>query len=319
MNLTSTKLNELNIIQLYKHYAALEHSMPMLTPASQEVAAAELETCAALRSEKIDRIHYAIASHEDTVERIKKEQDLMVTAKKHSESQIQQLKNLLSYLRRSLPADSNKITGRNYQFTLVKKKELSVYVSSNPEDWSANQRQRYCLEEEVRTTKHVVVRTLAGELISESHTPKVSTKVQPNLDAIREAHRDGLDLPLGSKFGKSTQSERRESMENNWIHKHPLIPESFLMKIDAPVSVGDAHVKRTCHEQSVQDFNLQIEIINHEMAMLEDMDGSVCEYNEDNYGDLESRKLKLLISRRFHQNAANAYWYSEYLSTFGSN
>ena len=106
-------------------------------------------------------------------------------------------------------------------------------------------------------------------------------------------------------------------MENNWIHKHPLIPESFLMKIDAPVSVGDAHVKRTCHEQSVQDFNLQIEIINHEMAMLEDMDGSVCEYNEDNYGDLESRKLKLLISRRFHQNAANAYWYSEYLSTFG--
>ena len=68
---------------------------------------------------------------------------------------------------------------------------------SNPEDWSANQRQRYCLEEEVRTTKHVVVRTLAGELISESHTPKVSTKVQPNLDAIRQAHRDGLDLPFG--------------------------------------------------------------------------------------------------------------------------
>ena len=181
MNLTSTKLNELNIIQLYKHYAALEHSMPMLTPESQEVAAAELETCAALRSEKIDRIHYAIASHEDTVERIKKEQDLMVTAKKYSESQIQQLKNLLSYLRRSLPADSNKITGRNYQFTLVKKKELSVYVSSNPEDWSADQRQRYCLEEEVRTTKaRQSSEPSAGELISESNVPQRSqSKVLP--------------------------------------------------------------------------------------------------------------------------------------------
>jgi hypothetical protein len=197
--ITSAKLKELSVIELYAHYAALEHSLPLLTPESQELAKAELEACAYLRSEKIDRIHYAMAAHEDAIERIKKEQEMILAAKKHHESQLQQLKGLLNYLRRSLPVDSNKITGKNYEFTLVKKKDLSVNVSTDPDLWEPEQRESYCLQEEIRTTKHTVVRTLSGETIDETTVPKVTTKILPNLDAIRKAHCTGQQLPSGVK------------------------------------------------------------------------------------------------------------------------
>ena len=52
--ITQAKLKELNVLQLYEHYGALERSLPLLTPESQELAKAELEACAHLRSEKID-------------------------------------------------------------------------------------------------------------------------------------------------------------------------------------------------------------------------------------------------------------------------
>lgn len=120
--ITATKLNDLNVLKLYEHYSALEKSLPLLTPESQELAKSELETCANLRSEKIDRIYYAIAMHEDALERIKKEADLIAQSKRHHESQLKSLKGLLSWLRRSLPIDCNKITGRNYQFTLTKRR-----------------------------------------------------------------------------------------------------------------------------------------------------------------------------------------------------
>ena len=131
--ITQAKLKELSIIKLYEHYRALEQSLPLLTPESQELAQAELETCANLRSEKVDRIYYAMAAHEDALERIKKEGDLITQAKRHHEAQLKSLKGLLNYLRRVLPVDANKITGRNYQFTLVKKKELTVEISTDPE------------------------------------------------------------------------------------------------------------------------------------------------------------------------------------------
>jgi hypothetical protein len=78
--LTKVDLKDLNILKLYDHYSALERSLPMLTPESQELVKAELETCAALRSEKVDRIYYALATHEDAVERIKKEEALLQAA-----------------------------------------------------------------------------------------------------------------------------------------------------------------------------------------------------------------------------------------------
>ena len=177
----------------------MERSLPLLTPESQDLARAELESCANLRSEKIDRIYYAMASHEDALERIEKESDLIAQAKRHHESQLRSLKGLLNWLRRSLPFDTNKITGRNYQFTFVKKKDLTVEVTSDPEFWSTEERTNYCIEEEVTTTKRTVVRSLSGEVLVDRTEPKTTIKIVPNLDAIRNAYQQGQHLPPGVK------------------------------------------------------------------------------------------------------------------------
>lgn len=197
--LTHSKLNELNVLQLYQHYAALESSLPLLTPESLELAKAELETCAKLRSEKVDRIYYAMAAHEDALERIKKESALISDAKRHHESQLRSLKGLLSWLRRSLPLDTNKITGRNYQFTLVKKKELTVEISSDPDLWDPEEQNNFCITEEVTTTKRIVVRSMSGEVLDDRTEPKTTVKLAPNLDAIRNAYQEGRNLPSGVK------------------------------------------------------------------------------------------------------------------------
>ena len=214
--ITQAKLKDLNIIKLYEHYAALEKSLPLLTPESQDLAKAELEACANLRSEKVDRIHYAMAAHEDALERIKKESDLITQSKRHHEAQLKSLKGLLNYLRRVLPLDSNKITGRNYQFTLVKKKDLTVEITSDPEFWHTEERSNYCIEEEVTTTKRVVLRSMSGEVLSERTEPKTTTTVVPNLDAIRSAYKDGKQLPLGVKVTQeySVRSKRIFSEAN---------------------------------------------------------------------------------------------------------
>lgn len=208
--ITPTKLNELSVIKLYEHYNALEKSLPLLTPESQDLAKAELESCAHLRSEKVDRIYYAMAAHEDALDRIKKETELITQAKRHHESQLRSLKGLLNWLRRSLPFDTNKITGRNYEFTLVRKKELTVEVSSDPDIWSPEERQRYCIEEETTTTKQVVLRSMSGEVLSDRTEPSIKTKVLPNLDAIRSAYQNGQQLPSGIKVTQeySVRSKR---------------------------------------------------------------------------------------------------------------
>ncbi len=207
---TTVKLEKLSVIELYQHYAALQKSLPFFTPESEELVKAELEACANLRSSKIDNIYYAMAAHEDALERIKKEGDLITQAKRHHESQLRSLKGLLNYLRRVLPQDTNKITGRNYQFTLVKKKELTVEVSSDPEFWHSKERELYCVTEEVTTTKRVVLRSMSGEILDERIEPKTTTKVLPNIDAIRSAYQEGQQLPSGVKVQQeySVRSKR---------------------------------------------------------------------------------------------------------------
>ena len=197
--ITQAKLKELNVLQLYEHYGALERSLPLLTPESQELAKAELEACANLRSEKMDRIYYAMAAHEDAIDRIKKESDLITKARRHHESQLKSLKGLLNWLKRSLPFDTNKISGRDYQFTLVKKKTLTVEISTDPTVWNDQEKNDYCIEEEVSITKRTVLRSLSGEVLSDRTEPKTTTKIVPNLDAIRNAHQEGKLLPDGVK------------------------------------------------------------------------------------------------------------------------
>lgn len=89
---------------------------------------------------------------------------------------------------------------------------------------------------------------------------------------------------------------------------HPSIQENFYQKIEAPTDIEDAKIKQTCHEHAVQDFDLQIEMAELEMNALKDGD-EVLPYNLGRMDDLEQKKLKLFYGKRFHQNAAHAYWY----------
>ena len=168
---TQTKLQELSVLKLYEHYGALERSLPLLTPESQELAKAELEACANLRSEKVDRIYYAMAAHEDALERIKKESDLVQKAKQHHQSQLNQLKGLINWLRRSAPLTDNKITGRNYQFVLVKKKDLTVEISVDPQHWHTDDRKKFCIYQEITTTKELWYVLWTGKFLKKELNP----------------------------------------------------------------------------------------------------------------------------------------------------
>ena len=229
--ITQTKLKALNVIQLYEHYGALERSLPLLTPESQELAKAELEACANLRSEKIDRIYYAMANHEDAMERIKKEQDLLSQTKRHHESQLRSLKELLKWLRRVLPVDSNKITGRNYQFTLSKRKELKVEITTDPEFWHTDERSKFCINQETTVIKQIVVRSLSGDILSQRTEPKTKHEILPNLDAIRDAYQAGQHLPHGVKVTQDYAILRKRIVSNDLDldaseHYGELLPEA---------------------------------------------------------------------------------------------
>ena len=198
--ITATNLADLNVLKLYEHYQILERSMPLLTPESQAICKAELEQAVALRSDKIDRIYYALAAHEDAIERVKKEQDLLAAAKKHHETNLTGLKGLLNWIRRSGVIKENKITGRNYEFVLVRKPVLTVTISSDITDWTEEERQKFCVVQEVTTTKQTVLRSMSGEVLEEKTDPKTKTETLPNLDELRNAYQTGQAIPSGIKI-----------------------------------------------------------------------------------------------------------------------
>jgi hypothetical protein len=230
--LTHTNLSKLNVLKLYEHYDALEKSLPLLAPESEELAKAELEACANLRSEKIDRIYYAISSHEDALERVKKESELLTEAKRHHDSQLRSLKGLLGWLRRSLPGDRNKITGRNYQFTLVPKKNLTVEVTSDINAWDPEDQQKFGMIQEVTTTTQTVVRSIDGTILEEKVVPKTKTELLPNLDHIINAYQTNEQLPTGVKVtqeyavrSKRILTERKVELDSS-EYFGDLLPET---------------------------------------------------------------------------------------------
>jgi hypothetical protein len=134
---------------------------------------------------------------------------------------------------------------------------------------------------------------------------KSSLTLMPYATPIKTVNNYQVEL----KSLKNMQSDQNESILNQgWNWKHPSIQESFYQKIDAPEDAEDARIKMSCHQHALKDFELQIEMNDLEMNMLKDQ-GEVLPYNESKMEDLEQKKLKLLLGKRFHQNASNAYWY----------
>jgi hypothetical protein len=205
---TKVKLDELSILKLYEHHVTLERSAPLLSPESQELVQAELEQCRDLRSEKIDRLYYAWVHHEDALERAKKEQELLMAARKHHESQVNQIKGLINWLRRSAPLDSNRICGKNYEFVLSKKKDLTVEISTPVEEWHEQDQIQFCLKQITTTTKEIVVTSLEGDVVEQTIKPVTKTEIIPNVDKLCRAHQEGTRIPQGVKVHQDYNIKR---------------------------------------------------------------------------------------------------------------
>jgi len=117
------------------------------------------------------------------------------------------------------------------------------------------------------------------------------------------------NFPQESKSSKNMQSALSASSQNpEWTWYHPSIQTSFYEKIPAPQNLEDACIKMDCHLHAVKDFELQLEMNKLQIDMVKD-GNEVAPYCMEEYEDLEQKKLKLLVGKRFHQNASNAYWY----------
>jgi hypothetical protein len=205
---TKVKLDELSILKLYEHHVTLERSAPLLSSESQELVQAELEQCRDLRSEKIDRLYYAWVHHEDALERAKKEQELLMAARKHHESQVNRIKGLINWLRRSAPLDSNRICGKNYEFVLSKKKDLTVEISTPVEEWDEQDQIQFCLKQITTTTKEIVVTSLEGDVVEQTIKPVTKTEIIPNVDKLCRAYQEGIRIPQGVKVHQDYNIKR---------------------------------------------------------------------------------------------------------------
>lgn len=208
--ITNTKLDKLNVFELYKHYAALSSSLSLLTPDSQNLALEELERCARLRSSKLDGIHYHMTQHKKLVEVGKEEKKLLDQQIKHHEAEIAALRSLLQELRRRGYAEDNKIHGERYTFTVSPLPEPSVEIHSSIEDWSTDDQSKYAMVEETITT--TVYRSINGKDILRSDE-KVKHKHVPNLDAIKEGHSQGLILPEGVRVLSNHRIQVKRNLE----------------------------------------------------------------------------------------------------------
>lgn len=113
-----------------------------------------------------------------------------------------------------------------------------------------------------------------------------------------------------SKLSRNTALDQNEStLSSKWLYFHPNISETFYQKLTPPASFEDACIQLSCHQQSVDDFELQLEMCGIEIDLLFDESDEVPAYNMNKLEELEQKKLKLLAGKRFHQNARNAYWY----------
>ena len=72
--------------------------------------------------------------------------------KKKAENNVKGIKKLLSYLVRTLPFSekSPKLTGKNYQFTMVKNNDLTVEISSDLNTWSDEEKDWFRKQNEKR-------------------------------------------------------------------------------------------------------------------------------------------------------------------------
>ena len=91
-----------------------------------------------------------------------------------------------------------------------------------------------------------------------------------------------------------------------WTKFHPSLQKSFYNSLEVPTSESDAIVKEQCHKHAVSDIEMQMQALDSEMELENRQD---VPYNAAKIDQLHERRIKLINAKRYHTNAAHAYWY----------
>ena len=98
----------------------------------------------------------------------------------------------------------------------------------------------------------------------------------------------------------------QSNLDSSWIKHHPNLQPNFYNNLDVPKNIKDAELRMQCSRQAVEDIDLQLAIVNQEIELENNQE---VPYNEDKLDERKEHKLKLMKAKRYHNNAANAYWY----------
>lgn len=232
--MTATQPNQykdLNTIDLYREAIALTRARSSGDKELIEMTQTDYEDCLKHKCRKIDSIYHALTANETILDKIKVEKEMLDNEKKKAENNVKGIKKLLSYLVRTIPFSekSPKLTGKNYQFTMVKNNDLTVEISSDLNNWSDEEKEKFCFQQEVITTKQTVLRTMSGKTYEDYTTKsKPKTTLIPNLDELRKTHINSGALPPGVKVTQEYNARRKRivglDMDTS-LHTADLLPE----------------------------------------------------------------------------------------------
>ena len=232
--MTATQTNsykDLTTIDLYREAIALTKARSSGDKEIIEITQADYDDCLKHKCRKIDSIYHALTANETILEKIKTEKEMLEGEKKKAENNVKSIKKLLSWLVRTIPfpEKSPKLTGKNYQFTMVKNNDLTVEISSDVNQWSDEEKEKFCLQQEVNTTKETVLRSMSGEIYDQyTSKSKPKTTLIPNLDELRKTHKNSGVLPRGVKITQEYNARRKRivglDMETS-LHTRDLLPE----------------------------------------------------------------------------------------------
>jgi hypothetical protein len=137
-------------------------------------------------------------------------------------------------LRRATPLDSSRIVGKDYEFVLSKKRDLTVEISIPVEEWDEADRNEFCLKQTVTTTKETVVISMSGDVIERTATPVTKTEIIPNADKLRSAYQEGQRIPQGVKIQQDYNIKRNRIVHAKRMDNLPSeYPEEFLPELEA--------------------------------------------------------------------------------------
>ena len=189
---------KMDLLEILDHERALtDHGREGLTSETESMIQSELEAAINERSSKVDMIYAMLVAYEDRLKRVKEEKELLKDAEKSYKNKIDRIERMLRFIGRMLPAGKKGITGNKYKFLLSKRSTSAVVINSCIENWTEDERNKFCIQKEIEIITKTVVRSLTGKVLEESTTPKTKTEIIPNEDAIRNASKNNERLPEG--------------------------------------------------------------------------------------------------------------------------